>query len=69
VTDRGTHSFIGIYAGPDTPLKLIAPSTFGDFDLHWSPTETASPSCDCRSGGAPQPILREVPATLEHHGR
>ena len=62
VTDRGTHSFIGIYAGPDTPLKLIAPSTFGDFDLHWSPDGNRVAFVRLPlPGGAPQPILREVP--------
>ncbi len=37
VSHRGDHSFIGIYDGPDNPIRWLAPSTAYDGDLAWSP--------------------------------
>lgn len=37
VSTRIDHSFIGIYAGPDTPITWLAPSSATDADPVWSP--------------------------------
>lgn len=40
VSARGSHSFIGVYAGPDQPVVWLAPSTGTDADPAWSPDGT-----------------------------
>ncbi len=40
VSARGSHSFIGVYAGPDQPIVWLAPSTGTDADPAWSPDGT-----------------------------
>ena len=37
VADRTDHSIIGIYTGPNTPIRWIAPSFYFDDAPHWSP--------------------------------
>ncbi|WP_293969369.1 prolyl oligopeptidase family serine peptidase [Sphingomonas sp.] len=37
VSRRGDHSFIGIYAGADVPIRWLDPSTAFDGDFAWSP--------------------------------
>jgi dipeptidyl aminopeptidase/acylaminoacyl peptidase len=36
VANRGTHSFIGIYSGENSPIRWIAPSTARDTTPRWS---------------------------------
>ncbi|QJU57940.1 S9 family peptidase [Sphingomonas sp. AP4-R1] len=40
VSRRGDHSFVGIYAGPDVPIRWLAPATAYDGDFAWSPDGT-----------------------------
>ncbi|MFH4176124.1 hypothetical protein WAJ79_24570, partial [Acinetobacter baumannii] len=37
VSDRGTHSLIGIYTDERTPILWLAPSTSRDTHPRWSP--------------------------------
>ncbi len=37
VSDRGDHSFIGIYRNGNAPLEFLAPTTSQDFMPRWSP--------------------------------
>jgi dipeptidyl aminopeptidase/acylaminoacyl peptidase len=37
VSDRGDHSFVGVYTSTDKPLLYLAPSTSYDGDPVWSP--------------------------------
>ncbi len=37
VSDRGDHSFIGVYTGPGTSLRWLDPSVDRDSDPAWSP--------------------------------
>jgi len=36
-SDRGDHSFIGLYRDDATPIEYLAPSTSRDFSPQWSP--------------------------------
>lgn len=36
VSNRGDHAFVGVYVGPDTPIKWIAPSYTRDRSPRWS---------------------------------
>ncbi|HEX9727907.1 MAG TPA: hypothetical protein VGA37_05340, partial [Gemmatimonadales bacterium] len=40
VSSRGDHSFIGVYAGADTPIRWIDPSFNQDGSPRWSPDGT-----------------------------
>jgi dipeptidyl aminopeptidase/acylaminoacyl peptidase len=40
VSHRGDHAFIGVYTGPDVPIRWLAPSTGFDGDVAWSPDGT-----------------------------
>jgi len=62
VSDRGDHSFIGIFAAKDKPLMYLAPSTNRDESPIWSPDGsriafTRQPG----AGGAPRALLTETP--------
>lgn len=62
VSSRGSHGFIGVYAGRNAPITWLAPSTGQDEMPRWSPDGTRvafvrTPG----SGGAPEPILGERP--------
>ena len=61
-SDRGDHSFIGVYRDANAPIEYLAPSTSRDFQPRWS-REGASiayvriPG----AGGPPQDLLRSQP--------
>jgi dipeptidyl aminopeptidase/acylaminoacyl peptidase len=62
VSDRGDHAFIGVFAGADTPLTYLAPSTGRDGSPRWS-DDGARIAFTRRPGlgGAPEPMLEEQP--------
>ncbi|MBV9992996.1 MAG: S9 family peptidase [Alphaproteobacteria bacterium] len=62
VSDRGDHSFIGIFDGKTKPLTFMAPTTSRDGSPRWSP-DGAGIAFVRRpgAGGAPQPILKQTP--------
>jgi dipeptidyl aminopeptidase/acylaminoacyl peptidase len=62
VSDRGDHSFVGIFTSKDRPLLYLAPSTAFDYAPCWSTDGkmiafVRSPG----KGGPPQPILKQTP--------
>jgi dipeptidyl aminopeptidase/acylaminoacyl peptidase len=62
VSNRGDHSFIGIYTNDSTPIVYLAPSSSRDSNPKWSPDGkrivfVRRPG----SGGAPEPILEQRP--------
>jgi dipeptidyl aminopeptidase/acylaminoacyl peptidase len=62
VSNRGDHSFIGIYTNDSTPIVYLAPATSRDSSPRWSPDGkriafVRRPG----TGGAPEPILEQRP--------
>ncbi|HET6892453.1 MAG TPA: prolyl oligopeptidase family serine peptidase, partial [Pyrinomonadaceae bacterium] len=62
VSNRGDHSFIGVYINDSTPILYLAPATSRDSSPRWSPDGkriafVRRPG----SGGAPEPILEQRP--------
>jgi dipeptidyl aminopeptidase/acylaminoacyl peptidase len=62
VSDRGDHSFIGIFSSKNAPLVYLAPSTGKDGSPRWSP-DGARVAFARRAGdgGPPEPILAQTP--------
>jgi dipeptidyl aminopeptidase/acylaminoacyl peptidase len=62
VSDRGDHSFIGIFTSKSAPLIYLAPSTGMDGSPRWSPDgKQVAFARRGGEGGAPPPVLTEVP--------
>ena len=62
VSNRGDHSFVGIYTNEATPIVYLSPSTSRDSSPRWSPDGkriafVRRPG----TGGAPEPILGQRP--------
>jgi dipeptidyl aminopeptidase/acylaminoacyl peptidase len=62
VSNRGDHSFIGIFTADSTPIRYLAPSTSHDRSPRWSPDGTRiafvrTPG----TGGAPETVLELHP--------
>ena len=60
VSNRGDHSFIGVYTNDSTPIVYLAPSTSRDSSPRWSPDGkrivfVRRPG----NGGAPEPVLEQ----------
>ena len=62
ISNRGDHSFVGVYSSKDKPILWLAPSTGHDEAPVWSPDGTRVAFTRRQGdGGAPEPMLREVP--------
>lgn len=61
-SDRGDHSFVGIYRDDRTPLQFLAPTTNRDFSPVWSPDGTQIAFIRMHgAGGPPQNLLTQHP--------
>ncbi len=58
VSDRGDHSFIGVYRNAETPIQYLLPSTSKDLEPRWSPDGTRIAFVRTPGdGGPPQSVL------------
>lgn len=63
-SNRGDHSFIGLYTPDSTRIRFLAPATSYDFDLRWSPDGTRIAFVRVPGqGGPPVPFLKDIPQT------
>jgi dipeptidyl aminopeptidase/acylaminoacyl peptidase len=63
VSDRGDHSFIGVFQSDTEPIRYLAPSTGRDFFPRWSPDGKQIAFVRMPGeGGPPEPMLVNVPA-------
>lgn len=61
-SDRGDHSFVGVYRGAHAPVEYLAPSTSRDFSPRWSPHGHRIAFIRIAGdGGPPQDPLRQYP--------
>jgi dipeptidyl aminopeptidase/acylaminoacyl peptidase len=62
VSNRGDHSFVGIFTSKSTPLIYLAPSTNKDSSPVWSPDSARIVFARrAGAGGAPRPVLTSMP--------
>ncbi|HJS91774.1 MAG TPA: prolyl oligopeptidase family serine peptidase [Steroidobacteraceae bacterium] len=62
VSDRGDHSFIGIYRDSGTPIEYLLPSTSRDLEPRWSPDGSRIAFARMPGqGGPPQSVLEWHP--------
>jgi dipeptidyl aminopeptidase/acylaminoacyl peptidase len=63
VSDRGDHSFVGVYTNDSTPVRWLAPGTERDFSPQWSPDNAHIVFVRMPGqGGAPETLLDQHPA-------
>jgi len=62
VSNRGTHSFIGIFASESAPIRYLAPAASYDFEIRWSPDGKRVAFVRYPGqGGTPAPLLTDTP--------
>ena len=62
VSDRGDHSFIGVYHDSDSPIEYLLPSTSKDVEPRWSPdSDRVAFVRTPGAGGPPQSALEWHP--------
>jgi dipeptidyl aminopeptidase/acylaminoacyl peptidase len=62
VSNRGTHSYVGVYRDETTPILWLSPSTNRDSSPRWSPDGSEIAFLrQAPQGGEPQPLLTPEP--------